>query len=362
MNFASSYVLATDSDSEDVAVGELQYSDGEFDSCSDSSSGGEGDDTAQRVVKKVKKADTNVVAVHLGELEMEECLMSGDPVFCASCGAALSCVSKVVACQASTWVCDFCGHPNEGVVLDEEEVPRAETVQYIDRAAASKAAATATSLPRAGGSKTVVFCVDTSGSMCVTTEVSGKKNLKGGERLGSLSSLNTERADQYLPTQRRDTTWVSRLQCVQGAVDTQFQQLASQYPESHVGLVSFASEVTFGTGDSQCNIGGDKLLTFEDLKEFGAGAGAKLTTPISQARAGLSKKVFELEEGGQTALGPALLVSVAVASQTPGSSVIVCTDGLANVGLGSLDGGAEEVAAASAFYSTFRFCSRFHVS
>ena len=42
-----------------------------------------------------------------------------------------------------------------------------------------------------------------------------------------------------------------------------------------------------------------------------------------------------LEEGGQTALGPALLVSVAMACQVPGSKVIICTDGIANIGLGS---------------------------
>lgn len=45
-----------------------------------------------------------------------------------------------------------------------------------------------------------------------------------------------------------------------------------------------------------------------------------------------------LEETGPTALGPALLTSVGLAAQgNPGSSVIVCTDGLANIGLGSFD-------------------------
>ena len=47
--------------------------------------------------------------------------------------------------------------------------------------------------------------------------------------------------------------------------------------------------------------------------------------------------VFSLEEMGQTALGPALLVSIVLASKTPGSNVVICTDGLANVGLGRLD-------------------------
>jgi len=36
---------------------------------------------------------------------------------------------------------------------------------------------------------------------------------------------------------------------------------------------------------------------------------------------------------GATALGPALLVAVSMASQKAGSKVIICTDGLANVGM-----------------------------
>ena len=47
--------------------------------------------------------------------------------------------------------------------------------------------------------------------------------------------------------------------------------------------------------------------------------------------------INSLTEGGQTALGPALMLSVAMAAQKVGSKVIVCTDGLANVGLGRLD-------------------------
>lgn len=47
---------------------------------------------------------------------------------------------------------------------------------------------------------------------------------------------------------------------------------------------------------------------------------------------------MSIEETGPTALGPALLTSVALAAQgAPGSTVIVCTDGLANVGLGAFD-------------------------
>ena len=47
---------------------------------------------------------------------------------------------------------------------------------------------------------------------------------------------------------------------------------------------------------------------------------------------------MSLEETGPTALGPAILTAISLAGEgSPGSTVIVCTDGLANVGLGSFD-------------------------
>jgi len=49
------------------------------------------------------------------------------------------------------------------------------------------------------------------------------------------------------------------------------------------------------------------------------------------------------EAKGQTALGPALVAAIEVASKgSKGSSVILCTDGLANIGVGALES-ADEV-------------------
>ena len=47
---------------------------------------------------------------------------------------------------------------------------------------------------------------------------------------------------------------------------------------------------------------------------------------------------MQLEENGPTALGPAVLTAVSIAGEGAlGSTVILCTDGLANVGLGAFD-------------------------
>ena len=63
---------------------------------------------------------------------------------------------------------------------------------------------------------------------------------------------------------------------------------------------------------------------------------------------------FSAKEGGQTALGPAMVIAISMACQVPGSKVIMCTDGCANAGVGSLEGYASSdvtCEAASAFYT-----------
>jgi hypothetical protein len=60
--------------------------------------------------------------------------------------------------------------------------------------------------------------------------------------------------------------------------------------------------------------------------------------PIKESNQILSAKLMALEETGPTALGPALVSAIALAGQgAPGSSVVLCTDGLSNVGLGAFD-------------------------
>lgn len=58
--------------------------------------------------------------------------------------------------------------------------------------------------------------------------------------------------------------------------------------------------------------------------------------------------LLQLQEKGQTALGPALLSSVVLASKgKPGSVVIICTDGLSNKGIGNIE---QESVEAEQFY------------
>ena len=63
-----------------------------------------------------------------------------------------------------------------------------------------------------------------------------------------------------------------------------------------------------------------------------------MTTPVCKSAENLLKKFEKLEETGKTALGPALLAAIGMLhGAKPGSMLILCTDGLANHGLGELE-------------------------
>lgn len=63
-----------------------------------------------------------------------------------------------------------------------------------------------------------------------------------------------------------------------------------------------------------------------------------MTKTINESQKPLTDKLMSLEETGPTALGPALATGVAMAAQgATGSQVVLCTDGLANIGIGSFD-------------------------
>jgi len=58
---------------------------------------------------------------------------------------------------------------------------------------------------------------------------------------------------------------------------------------------------------------------------------------------GLINKVLGLQSDGTTALGPAVAFALGLVSNCPGSKILVCTDGQANVGYGNISSGSENV-------------------
>ncbi len=83
-------------------------------------------------------------------------------------------------------------------------------------------------------------------------QVTGSYDIRGAKerRDKLLQSLPTgmdvdyRQENQYIHGQRRDVTWISRMQSVQAAVDTQLSQLAHTEPTKRVCLVTFSDDVS----------------------------------------------------------------------------------------------------------------------
>eukprot|EP01104_Vermistella_antarctica_P001120 TRINITY_DN11176_c0_g1_i1.p1 TRINITY_DN11176_c0_g1~~TRINITY_DN11176_c0_g1_i1.p1 ORF type:complete len:926 (+),score=283.45 TRINITY_DN11176_c0_g1_i1:209-2986(+) len=350
---------------------------------------------------KHAKMDTNVVRLDLSTIAEDTAIVSGEPIYCSQCNAILNSDSSVQPWatvqeqiekenvnkdedsttastkssgftsllggfknifssdataekdvsddedrdeswqrnpDSSVWRCEFCSHVND-VTCEDEEIPKASTVDFILAPApvSKKKRSSSSSEPATN----VVFCIDVSGSMCVTTEVPGHMDLKGGDadkrerhRLHRAHGGAVDDSDD-----EDEVTYVSRLQCVQAAVAHQIEQLAKDSPQTKVGLVTFSNEIhLIGDGSqSTKHVAGGKLCSFDALKKMGENY--HIAKPVKKAKKQLLEQLWDLEECGQTALGPALLQSIAIAGSAIGSKVILCTDGLANMGLGALDKG-----------------------
>lgn len=91
-------------------------------------------------------------------------------------------------------------------------------------------------------------------------------------------------------------------------------------------------------GDSKSetvHIVGDKLYKQETILD--SLTNFKLNDPIIEAEKTLLNSINKIDATGQTALGPALVTALAIVEKgSPGSMLVLCTDGLANIGIGQL--------------------------
>lgn len=193
--------------------------------------------------------------------------------------------------------------------MDDEEIPKHEHATYLLEQGKYEIKE----------DQRVIFCVDQSGSMCVTSLVAGVEQ---------STSFSADVQNGY----------VSRLQSLKQAIKTHLGKLYLQKNKTKVGLVSFNDNVTiYGDGLQEPEVLlGEFLLEFDVLVSNGEEYGENLLKePIEKSLQGLTSRLASLEESGPTALGPAIVFSIAMAGKgEKGSQIIVCTDGLANTGLG----------------------------
>ncbi|XP_076616381.1 circularly permutated Ras protein 1-like isoform X1 [Chaetodon auriga] len=257
----------------------------------------------------------NVVLVSLGKLLSEERVptIQGEPTSCSQCGSVLdSSYDNMVQ------TCYFC-QPWQST--SPPSLPQCPLTGYQDGLFLLRPHKT----PPVAADALLLFCIDISGSMSITSQVSE------GEHVVHRS----------------------RLQFVQEAVLQCVQRLSEQQPDLRVGLITFNYEVTMHGYDNFASrfLTGAELTDSDYLKEVAAAFPSP--PPLSQTKDYLQRQLLGLSESGTTALGPAALLAIAMASRQPGSKVIICTDGKANTELGNLeeeDNSARTLLSSTIFY------------
>jgi actin beta/gamma 1 len=204
--------------------------------------------------------------------------------------------------------CEFCGasmdRQSEGIVhphLDQGFgttylLSAAREAQQLDEAANDFGSAP----------PMIVFCIDISASMSTPVKQEGGPSM-------------------------------TRLQCVQAAVSQQLLTLQQQQPECVVVLVTFGAQVCVFTDSGNKSLISQRAHDNEmDLIAKGVALGSECSEQVMDVVGRLETTVRSLKPCGNTALGPALAVSVGLASGRPGSKVVLCTDGMANNGVGAI--------------------------
>ncbi|CAI2359318.1 unnamed protein product [Moneuplotes crassus] len=285
----------------------------------------------QRVKKQGRKfkndVDTNVMKVNMSALEPED-FTTGDPVFCTNCSAVLNVHSHLEQSEGEgddnesrVWICEFCNNKNE-INLDEHEVPDKESgesnLNYIlekpeDEADEHKqdeeVKGSAENVTDDASETPLIFCIDMSSSM----------------------------SNQVVPSVKGSRA-LTRYDCIAKGICDQIE--ACKETKRKVGVVYFDSDVTVHGDatekphviDSQENLNDEEYLytNAEVLAE------THMSQPANLTYKSLSDLVESTKPRGSTALGPGALTSITMAGALGnGATVVICTDGQTNAGVGS---------------------------
>jgi Mg-chelatase subunit ChlD len=290
-----------------------------------------------------KEVDSNVFVIEFSSLRDKnnvETLYS-KPIKCERCQSILNSFSNVKKIEGNNydWLCDYCNQLNKIKINDEKEIPTSKIVEYATKVEVKEVKKK---------NNTIIFCTDISGSMAQSYSVSKslikqlKRNKKQDKTKFDFYDRNNldDSFENDFNYQSNNQDYISRLECVQAAIDNNINNILKTSPETHVGLVTFSSEITI-LGDccsNQVVIRQDNFTNEQKLNDFGTENSNLIKNPINNSIKNILKSLYKLNENGQTALGPALYVSMSLLfNNNQNGEIFLCTDGRANLGLGKLN-------------------------
>lgn len=286
-----------------------------------------------------KEVDANILRISLAPLEDVSLYATGDPFPCPNCGCYFSVISKDHIVKEATdtfWNCEFCFAKSKLLLVENEYPTKNETSYILSPPLPPEELKMEEEkvMPIKEDDCTVIFCIDTSGSMNDSVVMSAGAPMKYMKNPGSIS----------------------RLEAVQAAIDAQITKMAKEAPNRKVGFLTFGTEITL-IGDGTQNplvIPSNLMNDFKGIMDFiGGYSQTYLSKTVKDNSIVLLEKLAKISAAGITALGPALVASVSLAVKgSAGSRVIICTDGLANNGIGRIKDSPKDQAAIIEFYTS----------
>jgi hypothetical protein len=256
--------------------------------------------------KKVLSDIPYVLRVEFGHLAHETTKIVGKPIACHKCNGFLLSVDQIKEDPkvGKHFVCPFCGTLN---VIEGEIVVAGDDTDFVIEQA--QETTTETGAIAVGG-RSFLGLIDVSGSMAGANLAAVKRSLK-----------------------------------------TSIDSLAANAPDTMFGLIEFESSVVARNleNGNPVELPRESFASLKDIME----STKKLLDQIKLVGVGknsdkLKKHVQALRDQGGTALGPAVGMAYVIAKHRNVGRVVLLTDGLANEGIGALEG--YQVTPASKYY------------
>lgn len=247
-----------------------------------------------------------VLRIEFSELDSTGAVITGKPISCFKCNAFLQEVESIKDDPkvGKHFICSFCGTLN--VVEGEIILANAGSDVVLKTPQVSEE----TAGPEVIGGNAILALIDVSGSMSGANLAAVKRSLTG-------------------------------------TVDS----LAENSPATNIGLIAFSSEVYAINLDT----GGHIVLsedTFQSRKRIEDATKQLLDDikliPVGSNRSKINDTIQQFIADGGTALGPAVVMALTISKLKSIERVVLLTDGLANIGIGSLEG--VQVPPAKQFY------------
>ena len=245
--------------------------------------------------KMINDSKSNIFTIQYDKILESIPICSDKIIKCENCNSILNKYSKIKKIKENNykWICEFCNFKNE--INDTQiKIPESSMIEYNIITPELKFI----QLTNEKESSNIIFCLDISGSMY--------KKFKSQSRFDFMKSFINNNLDIINKTN----------------------------PNCKVGIVTFGEKVEFyGDGDYYYKLNDEEINNEEKVIKLGKA----LLNPIKLNIDKLQNIITKMVAFGKTCLGPSILISLSSLIKTnKGGRIFIFTDGLANVGLGSL--------------------------